>query len=224
MRLTKDNGGYIVKRVTKIIIAIFLILVFILVTHIVKNVIIFNKIAKKQKENQNTNNYSFVLESYLSNEEGIQLNTKVSNFYKDKVKLTIMENDNMIWMFWDNGNTKEQVQAFPTLLKARVETNVDYYWGMSLEDTEVSNGFWEILLASISSIKINEEECYKISYFGNTECYNKENGNLLKRTGAKSQKDGVEYDAIVEYKDWKFGELTDSSVARPNIDGYEIVD
>ena len=53
---------------------------------------------------------------------------------------------------------------------------------------------------------------------------NKETGLRVKEYNGTVEKDGVKYDQIIEYKDYKFDELTDEDLARPNLIGYTIQD
>lgn len=53
---------------------------------------------------------------------------------------------------------------------------------------------------------------------------NKETGLRVKEYNGTVEKDGVKYDQIIEYKDYKFDELTDEDLARPNLTGYTIQD
>ena len=78
------------------------------------------------------------------------------------------------------------------------------------------------IFSIITSDTVNGEKCYKINTSGLITWYSKESGMILKAQNCKKVIDGKEYDCISEFKDWKFNELTDEDVTRPNLTGYEV--
>ena len=45
---------------------------------------------------------------------------------------------------------------------------------------------------------------------------------IVKEMNGKTVKNGKEFGYVSEFKDWKFNELTDIDVTRPNLIGYEV--
>ena len=86
-----------------------------------------------------------------------------------------------------------------------------------VSDSEASRGFE--FMYFITSETVNGIDCYKVTWIigGETAWYNKENGRVVK-TAIKGQKE----DYVTEYSNWKFNELTDEDMSRPNLMGYEV--
>ena len=80
-----------------------------------------------------------------------------------------------------------------------------------LENAQTSRGF--SFAYAITSENVNGVDCYKVCIGQEKAWYSKENGMIIKYINGSLDED---------YSDWKFNELTDEDVARPNLLGFTI--
>ncbi len=209
------------KKIYKIILIIIFILLLLFLIHFVRNYIIISKIAKKQEEIGNSTNYSYTIK--FSNIESGE--TAFIKYYrKDNRSITIM-GDNI---FWHDADTAEQISMNPKELTAIVYENNETAIQANLPIPVVSNNFEDKLKQSIFSFitydTVGNERCYEIQpligVISTIPYVSVENGTLLKLITGKVN-DLDEY-SVSEYTDWKFNEVTDEDVSRPNLTGYEV--
>lgn len=200
----------------KIILGVFAIVIVLLTIIVMVNNSIINKIVAKQKENVNRQNYSYTVQSNSSE------NTMTKIYYKDGTRIYVIQNNDRSAIMWNNSNTKEMITIVPNLLKATVQkydsddsTSIPY-----LLDASMSRALK--LSSIITSDTVNGEECYKVSSIGQKLWFSKSTGMIVKEMNGTGVKDGKEIGYVSEFKDWKFNQLTDIDVTRPNLIGYEI--
>lgn len=200
----------------KIILGVFAIVIVLLTIIVMVNNSIINKIVAKQKENVNRQNYSYTVQSNSSE------NTMTKIYYKDGTRIYVIQNNDKSAIMWNNSNTKEMITIVPNLLKATVQkydsddsTSIPY-----LLDASMSRALK--LSSIITSDTVNGEECYKVSSIGQKLWFSKSTGMIVKEMNGTGVKDGKEIGYVSEFKDWKFNQLTDIDVTRPNLIGYEI--
>lgn len=200
----------------KIILGVFAIVILLLTIIVMVNNSIINKIVAKQKENVNRQNYSYTVQSNSSE------NTMTKIYYKDGSRIYVIQNNDKSAIIWNNSNTKEMITIVPNLLKATVHkydsddsTSIPY-----LLDASMSRALK--LSSIITSDTVNGEECYKVSSLGRKLWFSKSTGMIVKEMNGTVVKDGKEMGYVSEFKDWKFNQLTDIDVTRPNLIGYEI--
>lgn len=200
----------------KIILGVFAIVIVLLTIIVMVNNSIINKIVAKQKENVNRQNYSYTVQSNSSE------NTMTKIYYKDGTRIYVIQNNDKSAIIWNNSNTKEMITIIPNLLKATVQkydsddsTSIPY-----LLDASMSSALK--LSSIITSDTVNGEECYKVSSLGRKLWFSKSTGMIVKEMNGTVVKDGKEMGYVSEFKDWKFNQLTDIDVTRPNLIGYEI--
>lgn len=200
----------------KIILGVFAIVIVLLTIIVMVNNSIINKIVAKQKENVNRQNYSYTVQSNSSE------NTMTKIYYKDGTRIYVIQNNDKSAIIWNNSNTKEMITIVPNLLKATVQkydsddsTSIPY-----LLDASMSRALK--LSSIITSDTVNGEECYKVSSIGQKLWFSKSTGMIVKEMNGTGVKDGKEIGYVSEFKDWKFNQLTDIDVTRPNLIGYEI--
>ena len=201
----------------KIILGVFAIVIVLLTIIVMVNNSIINKIVAKQKENVNRQNYSYTVQSNSSE------NTMTKIYYKDGTRIYVIQNNDKSAIIWNNSNTKEMITIVPNLLKATVQkydsddsTSIPY-----LLDASMSRALK--LSSIITSDTVNGEECYKVSSLGRKLWFSKSTGMIVKEMNGTVVKDGKEMGYVSEFKDWKFNQLTDIDVTRPNLIGYEII-
>ncbi|MEI3393106.1 MAG: hypothetical protein V8R45_00820 [Clostridia bacterium] len=200
----------------KIILGVFAIVIVLLTIIVMVNNSIINKIVAKQKENVNRQNYSYTVQSNSSE------NTMTKIYYKDGTRIYVIQNNDRSAIMWSDSNTKEMIAMVPNTLKATIEK----YDGYDLASIPylLDEAMSRILKFSsiITSDTVNGEECYKVSSLGQKLWFSKSTGMIVKEMNGTVVKDGKEMSYVSEFKDWKFNQLTDIDVTRPNLIGYEV--
>ena len=200
----------------KIVLGVLAVVIVLLTIIVMVNNSIINKIVAKQKENVNRQNYSYTVQSNSSE------NTMTKIYYKDGTRIYVIQNNDRSAIMWNNSNTKEMITIVPNLLKATVQkydsddsTSIPY-----LLDASMSRALK--LSSIITSDTVNGEECYKVSSIGQKLWFSKSTGMIVKEMNGTVVKDGKKMGYVSEFKDWKFNQLTDIDVTRPNLIGYEV--
>ena len=200
----------------KIVLGVLAVVIVLLTIIVMVNNSIINKIVAKQKENVNRQNYSYTVQSNSSE------NTMTKIYYKDGTRIYVIQNNDRSAIMWSDSNTKEMIAMVPNTLKATI-TKYDGYDLASIPYL-LDEAMSRILKFSsiITSDTVNGEECYKVSSLGQKLWFSKSTGMIVKEMNGTVVKDGKEMSYVSEFKDWKFNQLTDIDVTRPNLIGYEI--
>ena len=200
----------------KIVLGVLAVVIVLLTIILMVNNSIINKIVAKQKENVNRQNYSYTVQSNSSE------NTMTKIYYKDGTRIYVIQNNDRSAIMWSDSNTKEMIARVPNTLKATIEK----YDGYDLASIPylLDEAMSRILKFSsiITSDTVNGEECYKVSSLGQKLWFSKSTGMIVKEMNGTVVKDGKEMSYVSEFKDWKFNQLTDIDVTRPNLIGYEV--
>lgn len=200
----------------KIVLGVLAVVIVLLTIILMVNNSIINKIVAKQKENVNRQNYSYTVQSNSSE------NTMTKIYYKDGTRIYVIQNNDRSAIMWSDSNTKEMIAMVPNTLKATIEK----YDGYDLASIPylLDEAMSRILKFSsiITSDTVNGEECYKVSSLGQKLWFSKSTGMIVKEMNGTVVKDGKEMGYVSEFKDWKFNQLTDIAVTRPNLIGYEV--
>lgn len=200
----------------KIVLGVLEVVIVLLTIIVMVNNNIINKIVAKQKENVNRQNYSYTVQSNSSE------NTMTKIYYKDGTRIYVIQNNDRSAIMWSDSNTKEMIAMVPNTLKATI-TKYDGYDLASIPYL-LDEAMSRILKFSsiITSDTVNGEECYKVSSLGQKLWFSKSTGMIVKEMNGTVVKDGKEMGYVSEFKDWKFNQLTDIDVTRPNLIGYEV--
>ena len=200
----------------KIVLGVLAVVIVLLTIIVMVNNSIINKIVAKQKENVNRQNYSYTVQSNSSE------NTMTKIYYKDGTRIYVIQNNDRSAIMWSDSNTKEMIAMVPNTLKATIEK----YDGYDLASIPylLDEAMSRILKFSsiITSDTVHGEECYKVSSLGQKLWFSKSTGMIVKKMNGTVVKDGKEMSYVSEFKDWKFNQLTDIDVTRPNLIGYEV--
>ena len=200
----------------KIVLGVLAVVIVLLTIILMVNNSIINKIVAKQKENVNKQNYSYTVQSNSSE------NTMTKIYYKDGTRIYVIQNNDRSAIMWSDSNTKEMIAMVLNTLKATIEK----YDGYDLASIPylLDEAMSRILKFSsiITSDTVNGEECYKVSSLGQKLWFSKSTGMIVKEMNGTVVKDGKEMSYVSEFKDWKFNQLTDIDVTRPNLIGYEV--
>lgn len=202
------------KKELKIFLAITLVIVIILVIYFGRNFIIINNISKKEEKLMQYKNYSYNIQGNSG--------TTTEKYYKNGISKKIIKTADSTLITWKNENTKEEITYFPNTMKADTGINEK---GIDKEQIPTLNSGNNLIIAfmsNISSDKINGEECYVVKWNKETTYISKENGIVLKRIGGVIMQDGIETKTTVEYKNWKFNEVTDEEMKKPDLTGYDV--
>lgn len=200
----------------RIILGVLAIVIVLMIILIMINNSIINKIIAKQRENVNEKNYSYTVQSNSSD------NVMTKIYYKDGIRVYAIQNNDKSVIMWKNYNTNEMITMVPNVLKATVEkydgydsTSIPYLFDESMSRTLK-------LFSIITSDTVNGEECYKVSSLGQKLWFSKSTGMIVKSINGKAVTNEEKVDSVSEFKDWKFNELTDIDITRPNLIGYEV--
>ncbi len=200
----------------KIVLGVLAVVIVLLTIIVMVNNSIINKIVAKQQENVNRQNYSYTVQSNSSE------NTMTKIYYKDGTRIYVIQNNDRSAIMWSDSNTKEMIAMVPNTLKATIAK----YDGYDLASIPylLDEAMSRILKFSsiITSDTVNGEECYKVSSLGQKLWFSKSTGMIVKEMNGTVVKDGKEMGYVSEFKDWKFNQLTDIDVTRPNLIGYEV--
>lgn len=200
----------------KIVLGVLAVVIVLLTIIVMINNSIINKIVAKQQENVNRQNYSYTVQSNSSE------NTMTKIYYKDGTRIYVIQNNDRSAIMWSDSNTKEMIAMVPNTLKATIAK----YDGYDLASIPylLDEAMSRILKFSsiITSDTVNGEECYKVSSLGQKLWFSKSTGMIVKEMNGTVVKDGKEMGYVSEFKDWKFNQLTDIDVTRPNLIGYEV--
>lgn len=200
----------------RIVLGVLAIVIVLMIILIMINNSIINKIIAKQRENVNDKNYSYTVQSNSSE------NVVTKIYYKDGIRVYAIQNNDKSVIMWKNYNTNEMITMVPNVLKATVEkydgydsTSIPYLLDESMSRTLK-------LFSIITSDTVNGEECYKVNSLGQKLWFSKSTGMIVKSINGKAVTNEKKVDSVSEFKDWKFNQLTDIDVTRPNLIGYEV--
>ena len=206
------------KEILKIFLFIIFILLIVFSIYIIRNYIILNKIYRNELKLSKYTNYSFVQENYTDK------TTRREIYYKDGKNILVTKIDNANIITWSDEETKETITVWPNTLKANIREDKIVTRNHIPVLVNEYNIFSLSLISHISSDSINGEECYVIKWDRAITYISKENGTILKDINGKQIIEGKEYDNIIEYKNWKFNELTDEEMSKPDLTEYEVSD
>lgn len=198
------------KKFLKLIFIIILLLLLLFAIHVIRNYIIISKIANKQEKLAQLANYSFSIEKANDVLDKIT----IQYYLKDKNSMEVIENnDKVLFINWYDSDTNEKISICPsesTVTIGKSNNNSSLYIPTAFSE---NNSIENLLCATTSFIsydKINGEKCYVINTFGLKDYISVEDGTLLKNING------------FEYKDYKFNELTDELMKKPNFTGYTV--
>lgn len=197
------------------------VVLILLAVHFIRNYIIIKNILDKQAKLESCTNFYYVTESYTAKENKLESVTRRYHKYgKNKLELEVDGNKKMI--LWRDAETQEEIFVIPQALQAiisKTETSPWFTIPFSI-DNEFAN--WLVLSTIITNDNIDGKECYKINLNGAKFFISKEEGTVLRSMNGTIKIEGKEYYNIIDYKDWKFNEVKDEDVTRPDLTEYEV--
>ena len=212
-------------KVLKIMLLIILLILIIFIINTVRNYIIISKIFDKQLELAKITNYSFTKEQYTESKESEKI---VLEFYrKNNNHMMVSKKTDGTLITWSNEETKESIIMMPNTMQAVVNNVGGVYIDIPAtvhSDSENTEGI-KLMCSALSIIlpdKIDNEECYYMNLSGYEMWVSKDTGLRLKEYQGHENIDGKKHKCVIEYKNYKFNEVKEEDVARPNLTGYEI--
>lgn len=201
----------------KTILILVIIILALGLIHFVRNYLIMDSILSKREALKKMTNYS-----YISNQ--INDNVKMEYYHKDRTNIMVHNKESRKHIVWNNLDTREAIFINPQELTVTIQQNVPKDTqesfhslmpsgiAMSSEASRITDFmYW------ITSEKVNGIDCYKVTWIvgDETAWYNKKDGTLVKLMAMEGK-------YLVEFTDWKFNQVTDEDMTRPNLTGYTV--
>lgn len=219
----KEQKNYkrILKKVFLGIIVIIVALAILFLLNFIRNIIIINDIIEKESKFKDSTNYSYSSSHHSENNEDDKITIDI--YYKDGKSKMILDNGKNEIRVWYDEDTKENIFIAEDAKKASVTTSEFVLGNEVIYFYDEENKITYALTSFIVNSKLDGKECYKVTH-SNEEIYiNKEDGTILKDIDKDVKVDGKKSKTITEYSNWKFDELTDEEMQKPDLTGYTIV-
>ena len=201
----------------KIVLILIIIAIVLFLVHYLRNYIIVSKIFNERAKYKDVTNYS-----YCNTQNEGEDAVKTEYYKKDNTAVIFIKNRN--FLVWSNKDLNQSIILNYDKMEAIVRPDV--FLEGTIDSTPVDNGVAVLGMLKdaqmykgfsfvyfITSEKINGVDCYKVSIGKEKAWYSKENGMLVKYINGSLDAD---------YSDWKFNEVKDEDVARPNLMGFTI--
>ena len=202
----------------KFVLILIIIAIILFLVHYLRNYIIVSKIFNERAKYKDVTNYSY----YQTSNDENRVNG-VEFYRKDNTAMFVVKNQKFV--VWSNKDLNQTITLNYDTMQAIISTEAALsdqfasfepgYNQIALlgdsEEEQTSKGFSFAYL--ITSENVNGVDCYKVSIGKEKAWYSKENGMLMRFINDSLQ---------IDYSDWKFNELTDTDVARPNLMGFSV--
>jgi len=198
--------GKQVKKVVAVIIVILLLIVAIFAVLTIRKVSIFNSLLANAKETEKITNYYMKQEST----QGSGITTEVWSKDETHYFIETKTGDNTTIRIYQNG--EEKIKTTDALGQKHVTKGsagrIELYTFSNFVNT---NSVWkDATKASISSIKLDDKECYEIKLADNkTIIVEKETGLVQKIPLSECS--------------YELNTVTDANIQKPDLTGYEEV-
>ena len=201
----------------KFVLILIIIAIVLFLVHYLRNYIIVSKIFNERAKYKDVTNYS-----YCNTQNDGEDAVKTEYYKKDNTAVIFIKNRN--FLVWSNKDLNQSIILNYDKMEAIVSPDV--FLEGTIDSTPVDNGVAVLGMVKdaqmykgfsfvyfITSEKINGVDCYKVSIGKEKAWYSKENGMLVKYINGSLNAD---------YSDWKFNEVKDEDVARPNLMGFSV--
>lgn len=201
----------------KFVLILIIIAIVLFLVHYLRNYIIVSKIFNERAKYKDVTNYS-----YCNTQNDGEDAVKTEYYKKDNTAVIFIKNRN--FLVWSNKDLNQSIILNYDKMEAIVRPDV--FLEGTIDSTPVDNGVAVLgmfkdaqmykgfsFVYFITSEKINGVDCYKVSIGKEKAWYSKENGMLVKYINGSLNAD---------YSDWKFNEVKDEDVARPNLMGFSV--
>lgn len=201
----------------KFVLILIIIAIVLFLVHYLRNYIIVSKIFNERAKYKDVTNYSYC---YTQNEDEGAVKTEY--YKKDNTAVIFIKNKN--FLIWSNKDLNQSIILNYDKMKAIVSPDVSLEGTIDstpvdngiavlgeLKDAQMYKGFSFVYF--ITSEKINGVDCYKVTIGKEKAWYSKENGMTVKYINGSLDAD---------YSEWKFNEVKDEDIARPNLMGFSV--
>ena len=214
-RKSKKEKKVILLRVFATIVIIIAVLAILFLINFVRNLVIINDMIEMQSSFKDSTNYSYVLENY--NSSNINDKLRIEHYYKDGKNIMVYSSNGNKITVWNDEETGETIYLDETQ-KQETETNSAFLLGNTLpyfQDAE--NKIYYAMTSIITNSNMDGKDCYRLQNNGSITYINKEDGIIVREVSGNVVVNGKEYDNITDFKDWKFNELTDEDMEKPDL-------
>ena len=202
------------KKTFKIVIAIIILILIIAVIFVTRKFIIISQIVERYTEIEKLDNYSFIAKQNINGQQTIVEYQRKG----DKISAKIGEE-----MLWHDESTNENIAYFPENLSATIgagNSNLSIFENFE-KPFKTENTFLNKLkvaiISKISSDEINGKKCYVVvGPITSTTCYYSVEDKTILRFTTDSEN-------VCDYE-WEFNQVLDEDVARPNLEGFNVID
>lgn len=214
-----------IKKGLKIIGIIILIIIVLILIHTIRNTIIISNLQNKVEKYSNSNNYHIKATMHIS--ENITMN--INQYQKNEKQLLVLErivNDEKIKMSYYNIGSRIDMFLETKDEKIVELGKVNEILGVSLITPLQTDNLWQTILyslpARITTVKVNDYECYSINDFlspYNLLGKNKTEYDIEKETGLVRK---IVLDEQITTREYEFENVDDSIFVEPDISQYTL--
>lgn len=206
------------KKFLKIALIIVSVLIILLTIYYIRNYIVLRGLFEKIAQYDNVTNFYYEVRNNYSN--GAE-DVYSKNYRKDMISVLEVKNGERTIIDWRNAETKEVVDLFVAQKTATTRTTTEQYYSYM---PTFERSPYVSLISFVYNEEVNGQKCVVIKIGESKWWINKETGLMVKVQSGTVNINGEEKPAIVEYSNWKINQLTDEDVARPNLEGYEVIE
>ena len=214
-----------IKKGLKIIGIIILIIIVLILIHTIRNTIIISNLQNKVEKYSNSNNYHIKATMHIS--ESITMN--INQYQKNEKQLLVLErimNDERIKMSYYNIGSRIDMFLETKDEKIVELGKVNEILGLSSTTPLQTDNLWQTILyslpARITTVKVNDYECYSINNFlspYNLLGKNKTEYDIEKETGLVRK---IVLDEQITIREYEFENVDDSIFVEPDISQYTL--
>ena len=214
-----------IKKGLKIIGIIILIIIVLILIHTIRNTIIISNLQNKVEKYSNSNNYHIKATMHIS--ESITMN--INQYQKNEKQLLVLErivNDEKIKMSYYNIGSRIDMFLETKDEKIVELGKVNEILGLSSTTPLQTDNLWQTILyslpARITTVKVNDYECYSINNFlspYNLLGKNKTEYDIEKETGLVRK---IVLDEQITTREYEFENVDDSIFVEPDISQYTL--
>ena len=202
-----------------------MIIIVLILIHTIRNTIIISNLQNKVEKYSNSNNYHIKATMHIS--ENITMN--INQYQKNEKQLLVLErivNDEKIKMSYYN--TGSRIDMFLETKDERIAElgKVNEILGVSSITPLQTDNLWQTILyslpARITTVKVNDYECYSINNFlspYNLLGKNKTEYDIEKETGLVRK---IVLDEQITTREYEFENVDDSIFVEPDISQYTL--
>lgn len=203
------------------IVIVIVALVILFLINFIRNLVILNDLIAKELSFKNSTNYSYTSVYYDTSDEDNKVIIEI--YYKDGKSKMILDSGKDKIIVWYDEKTKENIFLNEATKQASVTSSEDMLGDELLYFYDEDNKIYYAMTSFITNSEIDGQKSYKIVNSNDVSYINKEDGTVLKNVYKGAIVNDEKCDSVTEYKNWKFNELTEEEMERPNLAEYTVV-